>query len=145
MPGKVNPVIPEAVAQAALEVMAADACIAHAAALGSLELNPFLPLIAERLLTSIELLTRSADILRRFAVEGLEANREKCRALVETATATLTALVERLGYEAAQELARSAREQNTSLRTVVISRGYLTEAEFVALTSAESVNRLGSR
>ena len=78
MPGKVNPVIPEAVSQVALLVAGYDATIAMAAGLGSLELNAFLPLIADCLLQSLSLLARADEILRRFCVEGLEADEERC-------------------------------------------------------------------
>lgn len=78
MPGKVNPVIPEAVSQAALLVMSHDQALTAAAAAGSLELNPFLPLIAACLLDSLKLLSGSCDILRRCCVEGIEADEERC-------------------------------------------------------------------
>ena len=75
MPGKVNPVIPEAVSQAAMLVMGHDATIAIACASGSLELNPFLPLVADCLLESLDLLARADDILRRHCVDGHRSRR----------------------------------------------------------------------
>jgi aspartate ammonia-lyase len=139
MPGKVNPVIPEAVAQVALQVMGSDAVIAQAASLGSLELNPFLPLIAEHLLSTLELLTGACTVLCRLCVTGIEPNLERCRAHVDGATATVTALVSRIGYARAQDLVRSGRP----LREAAIASGLVTEAEFDALVAPESVNRLG--
>ena len=79
MPGKVNPVIPEAVSQAAMRVIGHDATITMACAAGSLELNPFLPLVADCLLESLDLLARADDILRRHCIEGLEADEARCR------------------------------------------------------------------
>jgi aspartate ammonia-lyase len=144
MPGKVNPVIPEAVSQAALLVMAHDATIAQACAAGSLELNPFLPLVAHCLLDSLDLLAGAARILCRFCVEGMTADEERCRAHVDASTAVVTALVGRVGYKAACAIARKASERGCSIRDVVLADGILTEAEFAELTTPEAVCRLGS-
>ena len=143
MPGKVNPVIPEAVSQAAMRVMGHDAVITHACSAGTLELNPFLPLVADCLLESLDLLARANDILRRHCVEGLAANEARCRQHVESSTATATALLPVLGYERAAEIARLAQEQNRTIRETVIAQGWLTGEEFAALISPEAVCRLG--
>jgi aspartate ammonia-lyase len=144
MPGKVNPVIPEAVSQAAMAVMAHDQVIAQACAMGNLELNAFLPLIADALLDSLDLLRGSCRILREHCVTGIEADEARCRAHVEGATATLTALVEFLGYERAQEVAVRARAEGKNIREIVLERGLLSSEDFDRLTSPESVSRLGS-
>ncbi len=144
MPGKVNPVIPEAVAQAALLVMGHDQVIATACALGSLELNPFLPLVADCLLTSLDLLTRACEILRRHCVEGLEADEARCRELVERATVCAAALVPVLGYATAQEIAQAAQAEGKTVRELVLARGLLTSAQFDACICAEAVLRLGT-
>jgi aspartate ammonia-lyase len=144
MPGKVNPVIPEAVSQAAMAVMAHDQAIAQACAMGNLELNAFLPLIADALLDSLDLLGGSCRILREHCVTGIEADEARCRAHVEGATATLTALVESLGYERAQEVAVRARKEGKSIREIVLEQGLLSSEDFDRLTSPESVSRLGS-
>jgi len=143
MPGKVNPVIPEAVSQAAMAVMAHDQAIAQACSMGSLELNAFLPLIADALLGSIELLTNACSILRRHCVEGIEANEAVCLRHVHGATATLTALVEAIGYKKAEQIAEVARAENRSIREVIVERGLLSAEQFDALTSPEAVMRLG--
>jgi aspartate ammonia-lyase len=144
MPGKVNPVIPEACSQAALLVMANDAAIAQACAAGNLELNPFLPLIAHCLLESLDLLAGAARILCRFCVEGMTADEARCRAHVDASTAVITALVARVGYETACAVARKASERQSSIRDVVLGEGILTAAEFAELTTSEAVCRLGS-
>jgi aspartate ammonia-lyase len=144
MPGKVNPVIPEAASQAAMQVMANDQAIAQACALGSLELNPFLPLVADCLLGSLDLLERAATMLREKCVEGITANAARCAQAVDSATATVTALLPAVGYERALEIARRAREDGCPVRTVAVDGGYVTEAEFAELTSPEAVTRLGS-
>ena len=144
MPGKVNPVIPEAVSQAAIVVMAHDQAIAHACTMGNLELNAFLPLIAETLLESLDLLRNSCRILREHCVAGIEADEARCRVHVEGATATLTALVESLGYERAQQVAVQARAEGKSIRKIVLQQGLLSSEDFDRLVSPESVSRLGS-
>ncbi len=144
MPGKVNPVIPEAVSQVSLVVMSNDATIAAAAAAGNLDLNPFLPLVADCLLGSIDLLSRGCLILRRYCVEGIEADEARCRKHVEASTAVATALVPALGYEVACEVAARAAQSGRALREVVLSDGLLGEEAFEALLAPEAVMRLGS-
>jgi aspartate ammonia-lyase len=144
MPGKVNPVIPEAASQVAMLVMGYDGTIAAACAAGSLELNPFLPLVAACLLESIDLLARADDILRRHCVEGIQADEARCRRNVENSTAAATALLPALGYDRVCEAARLGRETGRTIREVVLAEGWLTEAEFEELISPEAVCRLGS-
>ncbi len=143
MPGKVNPVIPEAASQAAMMVMAHDQAIAQACAMGNLELNAFLPLIAECLLESIALLNNACEILRVHCVEGIQADETRCHRHVEGATATVTALVERIGYEKAQEAAETARRTGQTIREVIKAMGLLNDEEIDRLISPESVMRLG--
>lgn len=143
MPGKVNPVIPEAVSQAALLVMGNDQVIAQACAGGSLELNPFLPLVADRLLDSLRLLTGGAHLLRTLCVEGLRADAQRCRAQVEGATATVTALLPALGYGVCAQVAAEASASGRSVREIVLERGLLTAGEFAGLITPEAVCRLG--
>ena len=145
MPGKVNPVIPEAVSQAAMAVMANDQAIAQACSMGNLELNAFLPLIADALLGSLDLLAQACAIFYRLCVVGIEADEERCRRNVEGATATVRALVESIGYHAAQEVAAAAQAEGKSVREIVLARGLLSEEEFDLLISPEMVTRLGSR
>ena len=143
MPGKVNPVIPEAVSQAAMLVMGYDVVIAQACAAGSLELNPFLPLVAACLLESCDLLARAADTFRRHCVEGIEADEARCRRHVEGCTAVATALVPALGYEAACRVAEEAKRTDRTIRDVVLAGGLLTPGQLDELLSPEAVCRLG--
>lgn len=145
MPGKINPVIPESVSQAAMQVLSNDATIALAVSMGSLELNPFLPLVAHALLTSLDLLEKSCASLATRCVEGLTADRDRCARHVDSSTATLTALVEPLGYERAQRLSRHAGKEAISLRQAASDLGLLTGQEFDELVSPERVTQLGSR
>jgi aspartate ammonia-lyase len=143
MPGKVNPVIPEAVSQAAMMVMANDQAIGQACSMGNLELNAFLPLVADALLGSLDLLANACSMLRRLCVAGMQADEERCRRNVEGATACVTALVPAIGYEAAQSVAEAARTEGKSIRAVVVERGLLTAEKFEELISPEAVMRLG--
>jgi aspartate ammonia-lyase len=145
MPGKVNPVIPEAVTQAAIMAMAHDQALSLAAAMGSLELNPFMPLVAHSLLESLDLLARGCDILRRHCVLGLEADEARCRSQVENGTAAATALLPLIGYEQAAALAAEARRTGLGLKAAAVASGLLTAEQFDQLTSPEAVGRLGWR
>jgi aspartate ammonia-lyase len=148
MPGKVNPVIPEAVCQAAMAVMGHDQSILHAASGGNLELSQFLPLVADSLLASLDLLGRACDTFARLCVVGIEADEENCRRHVHNSTATLTALIERIGYEAAEHiaehLAESRGDSDLDIRHFVVEHGMMTSEEYDQLTSPQRVTRLGS-
>lgn len=144
MPGKINPVIPEAVSQAAITVFANDIVIAQACSAGNLELNQFMPLIADALLTNLQLLTNACRIFSNFCVGGIEANEQRCRQNVETSTAILTAIIEKTGYKTAQEIAAAAKEQNKTVRQIVLQRHLMSEAEFDFLISPQKITMLGS-
>ena len=143
MPGKVNPVIPEAASQAAMLVMGYDGVIAAAVAAGSLELNAFLPLISACLLDSLHLLTGACRTLRQNCVEGIEADEERCRRYVEVSSALATALVPEIGYDAACELVQRASTAGRTIRETVLAEGLLSAEQLDELLSAEAVCRLG--
>lgn len=145
MPGKVNPVIPEAVTQAAILALAHDHAITFAVSQGSLELNAFLPLVAHSLLESLDLLARACAILRTHCVEGLEANEARCRAQVENGTAAATALLPLLGYEGVCALVQRAQSAGLGVKQQGLAEELFTEAQFQEATSPEAVGRLGSR
>jgi aspartate ammonia-lyase len=144
MPGKVNPVIPEAVSQAAMVVLGNDQAITIACSMGSLELNPFLPLVADALLGSLELLANSCAIFRKFCVAGIEADAAKCRSHVDSSTAAITALVEEIGYEKATELVEQAGRQGKTIRQVAVESGLVTGEQYDKWVAPERVMRLGS-
>ncbi len=144
MPGKVNPVVPECVTQAAMKVLGNDVVIAHACASGSLELNPFLPLVADALLEEIDLLASACVILREKCIDGLAADVEQCRSHVANATAAATAIVPVLGYAGAERVVAEARRTGKTIREAAASLGLLAPEQFGALTSPEAVMRLGS-
>jgi aspartate ammonia-lyase len=145
MPGKINPVIPEAVTQAAMLCMGNDQVIAYAAANGSLELNAFLPLIAACLLDNLKMLSNSCDILNRLCVKEIQADEQRCSSYVENSTAAVTALVSVIGYKRALEIAVQSQKENKTIRRLVIEHNIMSEQEFDELISPESVNQLGFR
>ena len=145
MPGKINPVIPEAVIQSAIQVFANDNKITYAVSAGNLELNPFMPLIADSLLDSLEILINASEIFRKYCIDGIKPNMKEISKRLHNSTATITALVEKIGYEKAAEIAEIADDSGRSIREIVITGGILSEDEFEYLTSAEHVNKLGSK
>jgi len=144
MPNKINPVIPEAVSQAAMRVFGHDIEISIAAASGNLELNAFMPIIADSLLNSIDLLINAVDMLRTKCVSGINANRERCLANVEGSTAIATALVPHIGYTKASAVAKKARESGKTVREIAMAEGLVTAKEFDELVTPETVLRLGT-
>ena len=116
MPGKVNPVIPEMTVMVAAQVIGNDAAIAFAGAGGHFELNAMLPVIAWNLLQSIRLLAAACDLLAGRCVAGIVADRERCAELVERSLAMVTALVPRIGYDAAAAIAKEAMASGRTVR-----------------------------
>jgi len=124
--------------------MGHDQMLTQAVSLGNLELSQFLPLAAESLLAMLDLLARGCDVLARLCVAGLQADRQRCRRHVESSTATVTALIDALGYEAAGQLAARAAAAGKSLRQTAIDERLLSGPQFDDLIRPERVNRLGS-
>ena len=125
MPGKVNPVICEAVCQVCAQVIGNDAAVAFGGAAGNFELNVMMPVIARNLLSSIRLLAAAAGLLADRCVAGITANAERLRRNAESSPAIVTALNRYLGYEAAAEVAHEALRTGRTIRDVVISLGYV--------------------
>jgi len=143
MPGKVNPVIPEAVAQVAIKVMGNDQVIAHACSSGNLELNQFLPLIAHSLLESLELLSNACKIFTNKCVSGITANETVCIKHVENSTATVTALIPAIGYTRCAEIVKIVQKNGISIKQATLKSGYLSADEFDQLITPEAVCKLG--
>lgn len=143
MPGKVNPVIPEAVAQAAILSMGYDQVITQACSSGNLELNQFMPLVAYSLLESLSILSNAALIFRVNCVEGITANETVCRKNIENSTATVTALIPKIGYSKASEIISLSKQKNISIKESALQSGAVTKSEFEQLISPEAVCRLG--
>ena len=145
MPGKVNPVITEAAAQAAMVVLGNDVVIAQAAAGGNMELNQFMPLIAHLLLESIDLLSNAAKMLRVHCIQNLKANEEQCRKNVMNSTALITAIIPAIGYEKACSVVNKAKHEQKPVWDAIIDSGLINELELSDLIRPEAVCRLGSR
>lgn len=137
MPGKVNPVIPEAVNQVAFQVMSGDLAITLAAQAGQLELNAFLPLIAHHLLGNLSLLIKTVTIFSEKCITGITANREYCRESLDRSLAVATALVPTIGYDAASIIAYQAKEQNKTVVEVARASGLLSEEALTMLFNPE--------
>lgn len=127
MPGKINPVIPEAVVQAAAQVMGNDTVIALSGQSGNFELNVMLPVIAYNLLQSIRLMAASAEVMRAKCVAGITANEARCAANIEQSLALVTGLVPHLGYDRAAAIAQEAFRTGRTIREVVRDRNLLDE------------------
>lgn len=128
MPGKVNPVIPEAVNQVAFEIIGNDLALTMAAEGGQLQLNVMEPLIAYKIFDSIRLLTRAMDMLREHCVVGITANVERCQMLVEQSIGLITALNPYIGYENATRIAKLALDSGRGVLELVREEGLLDEA-----------------
>jgi len=125
MPGKVNPVIPEAVIQVAFQVMGNDTAILLGGQSGRFELNVTLPLIAHNLLQSIDLLAGAANHLADKCVSGLSADRDRCRQYIDQSLALATLLVPHIGYDRAAKVAKTAHKSGRTVREVVVSEKIL--------------------
>ncbi|MFF8830329.1 class II fumarate hydratase [Streptomyces sp. NPDC015131] len=125
MPGKVNPVIPEAVLMVAAQVTGNDATVAAAGAAGNFELNVMLPVIARNLLESIRLLANASRLLADRTVDGITADAERAREYAESSPSVVTPLNKYLGYEEAAKVAKKSLEQRRTIREVVLGEGYV--------------------
>jgi fumarate hydratase class II len=143
MPGKVNPVLPEAVTQVGAHVIGNDAAVAFGGSQGTLELNVFMPMMAHNLLESIRLL---ANVSRAFAdncIDGIEANVERCREYAESSPSIGTALNPYLGYEKTGAVIKRAVKENKTIREVVLEEGLMSDEELTKALDIEAMTRGG--
>jgi fumarate hydratase class II len=129
MPGKVNPVIPEAVLQVCARIVGNDATIAWAGASGAFELNVAIPVMANALLESIRLLANSTRLLADKTIDGLEADLERARAMAESSPSIVTPLNRIIGYEAAAKVAKHSVAAGLTVRQSVIDLGFVERGE----------------
>jgi fumarate hydratase class II len=129
MPGKVNPVIPEAVLMVASRVIGNDATIAWSGASGAFELNVAIPVMGTALLESIRLLSNASRVLADKTVDGLEANAERATALAGSSPSIVTPLNKIIGYEAAAKIAKHAVAKKITVREAVVDLGYVERGE----------------
>ena len=143
MPGKVNPVIPEAVAMVAAQVVGNDACIAMAGASGNFQLNVMLPVVAYNLLQSIELLTAAASVLADKAIAGFTVNRENINRALGRNPILVTALNPVIGYELGAAIAKRAYKEGRPVREVAREMTDLTDAELDRLLDPAALTEGG--
>src|SRR5215216_7383414 len=139
MPGKVNPVIPEVVNQVCFDIIGGDVTVTLAAEAGQLQLNVFEPVIAYRLLRSIETLSNACVVLREKCVEGITPNPARMRQFVEQSIGIVTALVPTIGYETASAIAKEALDTGRGVYEVVMARGLLTREQLDRLLNPEAM------
>ena len=143
MPGKVNPVIPEVVNQIAYQVIGNDLTVTMASEAGQLQLNAMEPVIVLNILQSMGMLMRGMKVLREKCILGIEADRERCRELLEGSLVTVTALNPYIGYDQASRIAKTALKTRRSIRDVTLAEGLMTEAQLVE--AFEPGNLLGHK
>jgi Aspartate ammonia-lyase len=127
MPGKVNPVIPEAVNQAAFQIMANETAVTLAAMSGQLELNAFLPVLAKNLFESLDILNNILPIFTTRCIEGIAANVDICHRNLNNSTVMLTALASEIGYEKATAAALLLKETGKTIKEIIIENNWLDE------------------
>ncbi len=145
MPGKINPVICEAVNQVAMQCFAADLAITTAVSNGQLELNAFLPLVAYNLLTELKILQNANYIFAEKAIKDIKPNKKKISYNLHHARSTATALVRKLGYEKVSEILKEMEKTGESLRKICLEKNLLTEKEWRKLFHSANVESLGYR
>ncbi|MFG3095862.1 class II fumarate hydratase [Streptomyces sp. NPDC048202] len=125
MPGKVNPVVPEAVLMVAAQVIGNDATIATAGAAGNFELNVMLPVMAKNVLESVRLLANASRLLADRTIDGITADRDRAREYAESSPSVVTPLNRYLGYEEAARIAKKSLAERRTIREVVLADGYV--------------------
>jgi fumarate hydratase class II len=145
MPGKVNPVVPEALLQVCAQVVGHDATTAWAGASGSFELNVMVPVMSRAVLESVRLLASGTRLLADRCVAGLRPDVARARALAESSPSIVTALNRRIGYETAARIAKHAVAHRTTIREAAIALGVLddglTESELDRLLDVTTMTR----
>jgi fumarate hydratase class II len=142
MPGKVNPVVPEAVAMVCAQVVGNDAAVAWGGGAGSFELNVTMPMLARNVLESIRLLANASQLLADRCVDGIEADVERCREYAEGSPSIVTPLNRYIGYENAAVVAKKALAERKTIRQVVIEQGHLERGELTEAQLDEALDVL---
>ena len=143
MPGKVNPVMSEAMMMVCAQVMGNHVAVTIGGQHGNFELNVMMPVMAHNFLQSVEILSRACDAFRANAVEGIGVNRERCRELLEKNPAIATALNAYIGYDDAASVAKEAAKNGESVRDVVKRRGLLTDEQLDTVLNVREMTEPG--
>ena len=143
MPGKVNPVVPEALCMVCAQVIGNDAAIAFGGASGSFELNVMLPMMARNVLESVRLLANVSRLFADRCVDGIVADVERCREYAESSPSVVTPLNRYIGYEAAAKVAKQSLAERKTIREVVIEQGFVERGELTEQQLDEALDVLG--
>ena len=141
MPGKVNPVIPEVVSQAAFKVMGNELCTTMAGEAAQMELNAMEPVMAQCCFESVDLIANAMDTLRTLCVDGITANEDHCRNEVRNSIGIVTALNPYIGYEHSTTIAKKALETGRSVYDLVLEEGILTQQDLDTILDAKNMVR----
>jgi fumarate hydratase class II len=142
MPGKVNPVLPEAVCMVCAQVIGNDAAIAFGGASGTFELNVMLPMLARNVLESIRLLANVSRLFADRCIDGIVADVDRCRELAESSPSIVTPLNRYIGYEAAAKVAKQSLAERKTIRQVVIEGGYVERGDLTEQQLDEALDVL---
>ncbi|MFE5485939.1 class II fumarate hydratase [Streptomyces sp. NPDC056527] len=142
MPGKVNPVVPEAVLMVAAQVTGNDTTVAVAGAAGNFELNVMLPVIAKNLLESVRLLANASRLLADRTVDGITANVERAREYAESSPSVVTPLNKYIGYEQAAKVAKKSLAERKTIRQVVLESGFVERGDLTVEQLDEALDVL---
>ncbi|MPZ61740.1 MAG: aspartate ammonia-lyase [Propionibacteriales bacterium] len=142
MPGKVNPVIPEAVLMVCAQVVGNDATVGFAGSSGSFELNVMMPVMARDLLESIRLLASASRVLGERCVDGLVADAERARTYAESSPSIVTPLNKYIGYENAAKVAKAALAEGKTIKQVVLDQGYVDRGDLTEQQLDEALDVL---
>ncbi|HEX2174667.1 MAG TPA: class II fumarate hydratase, partial [Nocardioidaceae bacterium] len=142
MPGKVNPVIPEAVLMVCAQVVGNDATVAHAGSTGAFELNVMMPVMARNVLESIRLLSTASRALADRCVDGLRPDVERCREYAESSPSIVTPLNRYIGYENAAKVAKTALAERKTIREVVLEQGFVDRGDLTEQQLDETLDVL---
>jgi fumarate hydratase class II len=143
MPGKVNPVIPEAVTQVGAQVIGNDTAVAFGGSQGNFELNVFMPMMARNVLESIRLLSNVSRVFADKCIAGIEANEERLKQYAESSPSIGTSLNPYLGYETAAAIVKESIATGKSVRAIVLARGLMTDEELDRALDVEAMTRGG--
>jgi aspartate ammonia-lyase len=143
MPGKINPVMTEMLTQVAIEVMSDVSAIAMAAGSGQLELNAFLPIIADKLLSMLRTLIAANRLTAEKCIRDITANVDRCRSLVFRSTALATALLPIIGYHKATQIAQYMRQNHCDIFEAAQTVANIDRLQMEKLITPDAVNALG--
>jgi fumarate hydratase class II len=145
MPGKVNPVMPEMLRMVCAQVVGNDAAVTVGGLSGDFELNVMMPVMAQALLQSIDILARGSIAFAERCVEGIEADRQRCEEMIERSLMMVTALAPKIGYDAAAKIAQEAYRTGRTVRDLVRERNLVPEAELSRLLDPRGMTEPGGR